>query len=40
VQLIDENRWEAVLITENKADVEGMYEYGLVSLFQVLMPEI
>ena len=30
VQLIDENRWEAVLITENKADVEGMYEYGLV----------
>lgn len=30
VQLIDENRWEAVLITENKSDVEGMYEYGLV----------
>lgn len=33
VQLIDENRWEAVLITENKADVEGMYEYGLVRSF-------
>lgn len=30
LQMIDENRWEAVLITENKNDVENLYEYGIV----------
>ena len=28
---VDETSWEAVLVTENKEDVKGMYEYGEIS---------
>jgi len=28
IEMISEDQWEAVLITEKKEDVEGMYEYG------------
>jgi hypothetical protein len=31
LQMIDDSQWEAVLVSENKADVEGMFEYGVVT---------
>ncbi|MFN8208844.1 MAG: hypothetical protein U0T82_15765 [Bacteroidales bacterium] len=31
LQMIDDSQWEAVLVTEKKEDVDGMYEYGLIT---------
>jgi hypothetical protein len=30
IQMIDKTQWEAVLVTENPADVEGLYKKGVV----------
>ena len=30
LQMINDNQWEAVLVTEKKDDVDGLYEYGIV----------
>ncbi|HYX07308.1 MAG TPA: hypothetical protein VE912_11300 [Bacteroidales bacterium] len=30
LQMIGENQWEAVLVTEKEEDVEGLYKYGVV----------
>jgi hypothetical protein len=31
LQMIDDSQWEAVLVTEKKEDVDGMYEYGIIT---------
>lgn len=31
LQMIDDSQWEAVMVSEKKSDVEGMYEYGVVT---------
>ncbi len=30
LQMINDNQWEAVLVTEKKDDVDGLFEYGIV----------
>jgi hypothetical protein len=30
LQMLNESQWESVLVTEKKADIEGMHEYGLI----------
>jgi hypothetical protein len=31
LQMIGADQWEAVLVTENKADIEGLFKYGMVT---------